>query len=103
MVGTSLFLPSTTPASNHPLSTTSICSPCLRSTVGPPQPAASRRVARTPNKPRAEAGGRMPVILLEHSHLDPLQGLFPRDLPRQELGQIRAPHADDERPGVAVG
>src|ERR1041385_7825059 len=67
-LGTSLFLPSTTPASNHPVSTTSICSPFVRSMVGPLQLDPNRAKANRRIRPRGEARIR---AILEHSPVHP--------------------------------
>src|SRR6478672_1056303 len=99
IVGTSLFLPSTTPTSNQPVSTTSFCSPCLRSTVGPLQLEPTRTNVRTRIRPRTEARIR---AILEHSHLDPLQSFFAWDLPGQKRRQIGSPQANKERARIGV-
>src|SRR3990172_360078 len=98
--GTSLFLPSTMPASNQPVETISSCKPCLRLTVGSPQPATTSPDSRTKRR-RGLSDAHMRAIL-EHSPLHALECLFARDLAGQKRQQIAAPDADKNRPGGAV-
>src|SRR6267154_5386416 len=97
--GTSLFLPSTMPASTHPVETIWSCRPFVRSTVGP-QPESRRADAKLRTR-RSRACARMRAIL-EHPHLNPLHGFLPRNLPGKEGRPIRALQTNNERAGIAV-
>jgi hypothetical protein len=102
--GTSLFLPSTIPASNQPVVTSVTCRAYLTSTRGPQliEPATPTAAATAANR-RAWEGARMTRdSRSELPDLHTFSCLFQRQRPGLERREIASLDADDERGGIVV-